>query len=278
MKLAILMLSGSLLAGSALAQQPKQSRPRNAKPKVTAVFSTAPFNSSVERLSPNYLGHSMIKVWAELYRRRLQFNKREYETSDAWASRVQKLKGQPLISSTTMLSQFAFQAYDVDAFYDADTKIISVTVSPGGAFHDEMNGVLSLSGNSMLGWKNTAQSGSFVGSNAFGVKRRVRAETEQFYFMAFQDTRIGLADTFNIENVGGEQAKLIKPQIRVLVIGTLQEPYAGLSASQNKATLDDPVQTTSYEFYLYFKPEAIWFYNLKSGEVYHKALLLTDKK
>jgi hypothetical protein len=40
----------------------------------------------------------------------------------------------------------------------------------------------------------------------------------------------------------------------------------------NKATMDNPVETSSFEFYLYFKPEAIWFYNLQSGEVYHRAL------
>jgi hypothetical protein len=268
------MIVGSLLVDPALAQQSsKQPEPPKASPKATTTFSTMPFDNSARRLPPNYRGHSLINVWAALHKRGQQFRKSEYETSEAWNSRSEKLKARPLIGSASMLSQFAFQAYDVDAFYNADAETISVTVSPVDALYDKMNGIPLPAFRSILGWKNIAQLGSFVGSNAFGVKRRIRAEVEQFYFMTFPETQLNLADTFTIENVGAERARLIKPQIRVLIVGKLQEPYMGVSSDQIDATLSDPVQTTSHDLYLYFKPEAIWFYNLRTGEVYHRALI-----
>jgi len=119
----------------------------------------------------------------------------------------------------------------------------------------------------------TKQLGSFVGSNAFGVKRRVRAEKEQAYFTVFKEGILGSAGMVNIEEASVEQAKLIRPQIRVLIVGNLQQPYVGGDTDHNEATIDNPVQTSSYNFYVYFKPQAVLFYNLQSGEVYYRGLI-----
>jgi hypothetical protein len=272
-KLAVLMLAGSMLAGAASPQQPevkppsKKSEPRKTRPKATPGFSTAPFDSSVERLPPNYLGHSMIDVWTELNKRSSNFKKGEYETSAAWAARLQKLQGQPLTGSLTMLSQFAFRAYDVEDVYDADAKTLRLSLKSGEANYDQVYYDIFL-------WRTkTWQAGSFIGSNAFGVKRRVRAEKEQAYFTAFKAGWLGSTGVHKIKEVSVEQAKLIRSQIGGLIVGKLREPYVGQRADRSEATLDDPVQRSSNNFYVFFQPQAVWFYNLQSGEVYHRALI-----
>src|SRR5262249_36568298 len=121
MKLAIFMFASLLMTGAA-SPQPKQSAPRKTRPKVTAAFSTVPFDGSVERLPQNYGGHSMINVWPELNKRRLQLKQGEYETKEVWAERLQKLQDQPLTGSLTVLSQLAFLATDFENAYDADAK------------------------------------------------------------------------------------------------------------------------------------------------------------
>jgi hypothetical protein len=252
MKLVALMLAGSMLAGAASPQQPQVKPPsqksgqRKAKPKSPSAFSTVPFDSSVERLPPNYQGHSMVDIWTELNKRRPQLKQDEYETKEAWAARLQKLQDQPLTGSLTVLSQFAFRAQDFKDEYDADTKTIQLSVNLGSVDFDEISAGAVPNHESILWWRDIRDAGSFVGSNAFGIKRRVRVEEKQAYFMLCKEGLIRSSGILKIEEVSIEQAKLIRPQIRVLIVGKLRRPYVGLDTRHKKATLDNPVETYSY--------------------------------
>jgi len=241
------------------------------KPVARTVFATSIFDNSWERLPPGYNGHSVIDLWPMLLSRRSKLIKQEYETSEAWAKRIEKLQAEPFHGSLTVFSLLAFSAQDVETEYDADQKTLSVKANKETLSFDLVNNKGLSDYEAITWWFKSENKGSFIGSNSFGVKRKVRSEKEEGYYVLFKAGEIGEANLLTLQDVSVQQAKLLRPKLRVLVVGKLQYPYVGAESFKKKATIDTPVQTDSLYYYLYFKPEAFWFYNYETGEVYYRA-------
>lgn len=261
------ILLSCFVASSALMASAQKRKP--AVPQVQ--FSQTVFDLTAKQLPPKYLGHSLVDVWGLLNDRKKKFSQGEYETTQAWQTRLAKLKTERLMGEVTMVSDYAFKLTNVETTYSADAEALTLTAQTAKSGFDSINNDSLLGFDSIQWWYNNKKAGAYVGSNAFGVKRRVQVETEQIYYLLFKPETLGKANTLTIHDVKPETAKVIRPQLRALLIGTPMEPYIGGDKEETDATIDDPVKTLTYSFYLYFKPKAIWFYNTQTGEVYYKA-------
>ncbi len=256
-----LMLVGGLV-GSAQSRKPVAPQ---------AKFSTVPFDVTAKQLPPKFLGHSLLDLWGLVNERKKALDQGEYETTKAWEERLERLNAKPLLGGVKLDSTLAFRVSDVENVYSADDEAITLTANTDKQAFDSMNEQGLSDFDSVLWWYDSKFIGSFIGSNAFGVKRRVRAETENYYHLLFNKGIIGRANTLTINEVSVEKAKAIRPLLRTLIVGTLIDPYIGGDKDETSATISDPVKTTTYNFYAYFEPTAFWFYNLETGEVYYRA-------
>lgn len=248
------------------------------KPAAKSKFSNLPFELTAKQLSPRYLGHSLADVWGLLAERKKLLKQGEYEKTPAWESRIEKLNAQPLTGTVTLSNKLAFLLSETENSYSPDAETLTIEAKTDKQSYDAINEI-GLSGFDSVVWLFDSKStGSFVGSNSFGVKRRVRTEAETGYYLLFQAGIIGQANKLIIHDVSIEQAKVIRPWLRVLLIGTLAEPYTGGDKDEDGATLDNPVKTSTTYFYVYFKPEAFCFYNFETGEVYYRADLKLSER
>lgn len=252
----------SLSGYAALAQQ---------RSKKVETFSTVPFDESAAKLPSNYFGHSMSDLWPMLLSRRTKLLKQEYETTEAWAKRIEKVQAEPFWGSLTVFSTLAFKPLDLDSEYDADSATLSLKINLETVSFDFINNKGLSDYDAIALRQTTEQVGSFVGSNSFGVKRKVKAKEQVAQFLLFKAGQIGQANILTIEDVTVQQAKSIRPHLRAIVCGKLKYPYIGADSEKTNATLDEPVQTSALSYYLYFEPLALWFYNSETGEVYYRA-------
>lgn len=262
-----------ILAGWSVAVQTrKQVAP---KPQ----FSKTPFDLKANQLPPKYLGHSLIDLWGLMHDRKKLMEKDEYETSEAWQTRVAKLNSKPLVGSLTPHSIFAFRLIGAETSYSADAQALTITASKvEPPVFDSLNEHSLSNLESFLYWYDNISQGSVIGSNAFGVKRRVKVEKETSYYLLFGSGRIGRANTLTLEEVKPEQAKSIRPLLQMLLICELIAPFTGGDKDETGATIDEPIKTTSLNVYTYVMPLAFWFYNSETGEVYYRADLQPKKQ
>lgn len=236
-----------------------------------AQFSKVPFDLAANQLTPNYPGHSLVDLWGLMVERKKTMKQGEYETTPAWETRIAKLNAQPLTGTVRATSILAFKLRQTETSYSADSEALTITAKTADQIYDSMNKQGLSSFDSFLWGYSNQKSGSYIGANAFGVKRRVRVEKEMNYYLIFKSGIIGEAKMLTIQEVKPEKARAIRPHLRVLLVGVLTDPYIGGDKDETAATIDDPVKTSTFNFYAYFKPMAFWFYNFETGEVYYRA-------
>lgn len=266
----------ALLVAAAPAYAGAQKKVKAAAP--AKEYTVQPFDASLEKLSTAFEGNPAYLLYDALEQRLKKTTKDEFETSAEHAARVKTLEDVPLLGKIRLSDRVVFVAKDYPEFsYNADEQSMSGSI-PSYGFLSSVELHLGSS---------SKQIGQFVGSNAFGVKRKIRRYSDEWLNLAF---RLPSGDAFHIPkielstylaNVQCEGEKQCKGHrwlaaftatrvSRVLVTGFLDEPYISSELEETTATIDDPEERSILKRRIHIRPDQIWIYDSASGAVLRK--------
>lgn len=228
-------------------------------------------STELASLPPGFTGHFPDEILLKLNAKKSKFKKSEFETTAQYNARIEKEKAVPLMGSLTMQSLFAFSFSKLSVQYDADQSMLTVGIEQQSVFdndYDESN--VEFTG---LLWDSLEKRlGSYIGSNAFGVKKRIQAwrDTEIIVgitkkFISSIDSSNPIACSFSVD---AQYAKTLKNTVRLLVIGKLTKPYMGQYEYEDTATITNPTHVITKSFMIYIQPVAIRVYDIQTGKVF----------
>ncbi len=259
-----------------------------------------PFDDSVEKVPLNFRANNPVSIYIALNKNMNKYEKTEFETIDVYNKRMDELTKSSLIDKVFINSTISFVPTLIDeTSYDAENGMMTVKIKNEIIFDNNMglkaskikstpidadnipkavkafgadNGGLS----GIEIFKHLQKTKKYTGTNAFGVKLKVTSKTyDIFTIAAMNDGKIikPYSDiSFKIP-MDSETAKDAKEFGRLLFIGKLVYPFQGKNFSQTSATIDSPTEIFEYTNYMSMKITGIWYYNGRSGVVYHKEAL-----
>lgn len=120
----------------------------------------------------------------------------------------------------------------------------------------------------------TLSSRQYIGTNAFGVKKQIRAQEIESHGFAVTKTNAGYSDMartiiFSVEMAPAE-ARAALPNIAIVAIGKPASPLVTLDVSYSSPTIDDPYDITRRFKMLELVGAQLWVVNKASGAVLQK--------
>lgn len=268
-----------------------------------SAFSCTPLDLSLERLPAGYQGQNIIGLSLSLLRETKTLEKGEFEKQADHEARLAKVVTAPLPAGLNCgekldrNSLFAFIAFDgVTQRYDPETGTMDIYI-PGFTITNNTvdHAMIAIEegrekpryfGDSALAFKSKQVSenlGTYIGHNAFGAKKQIGTFRDTIFTIATpgsisirevlseekDEKRYGNNLSFSIP-MPVAKAKSAKEDGRILFIGKLLFPYLGLDDRRSAPTFDSPIDITETTYSIAFDLQQIWYYNLKSGEIYKK--------
>jgi TonB family protein len=258
----------------------------------TQAFDTVPFDTSIDKLPPGYIGHSLVNLAQVLPNWERIAKKSEFETTADYQERYAKHRQALLFGRVRFndLMAFSISSGDDDqltAKYDADLGILTVTLKlRRDVLNDNKDDPVYTAT-----WVDTSRTyGSYVGRNVFNRAVRVKvvradqfnlgvcaSDLEDFTELNQGDSKIGSYTSYAFQksrnvalNMGPTQAREIKPRLRALIIGHLSdEPYSHTS-DRDTPTINDPYDYYSHKYLIKVIPQEIWIYDVVSGLIYYR--------
>jgi hypothetical protein len=273
-------------ATAQVANKPSQSAVANArKTSASQGWLNTPFDPSLEKLPPHFRGHDPRAIYLALQKVGANPTKSEYESTAEFEKRKASIGDRALFGTLKAGStvafvrdEYTFPMLGLISNYDADHQLLAVTLRGRksrlyleGLFAPEILEVV-------LGGKTTS-SDSYIGTNAFGATREVSRSYEDQYGLALKpkkwpferEDRFSDAESkFEIVNISSSQARQLKQNLRILFIGTLQEPWTHHDVEGREAKFDSPYESTTSKYLLDFVPKEIWFFDYSTGIVLKK--------
>ena len=240
----------------------------------TPTFLIEPFDLRQTRLKPKFLGNSLPEIYESLLSRDKYFQKSEFETQGTFAERIERFSTTPISNGIRPQDNFAF-VITPDTSYDAEKELLTVRLSSDDDVY--------LAGQSVsCNWAESTKAGtSYVGSNAFGVKKLIRRVNKTRYNVVFDrpywlDTAYKHTENYTstgglfIEQKPGIDALLLSRTIRVVLIGPLDVPFVSHSVGGDDPTMTKPIDLTIFEHNIHMSLAAVWLVNIVTGEIIQK--------
>lgn len=180
---------------------------------------------------------------------KLALSKSQYETTEQYNARLPILLGSlPEGSEVTAVVTIA----DVLGKYDADKGHLVFTSSDIHivAGSDDITTITpSYARYSGVAARSALKDGkSYVGENAYGVRRRVTERTATTYMVAFEPAArtddVGLFGSLLAIDMALEVARSERPFLEMVLIGHLKPPFIVDDTHYSDATIDAPVALT----------------------------------
>lgn len=164
--------------------------------------------------------------------------KSDYETSQAYEDRLSKMMGG--ISEVTFVTPVPAQT----GKYDADTETFTLEKSELSGYFSEMFLLDGKSGTETYLGEDLATTRvplrSFVGENAFGVKRNITVTQVTIYGVVFRQQG-DTGDTSDVVfSVPRAKAKEMRAGLKFVVSGKLASPFTVADADYATATVQSP--------------------------------------
>lgn len=301
-KVTSLVLASVLITCNSISGQMRQ-RPRPADKAVStrkagerpvSTYATQPFDPTLEMLPPNYRGHDIVALYGLLEERADKLIKGEFETTQTFQQRVRGEMVQSLVGGLAADSVFAFvkDSANVETVYDADGQTMRVAVDVRAPVEGvSKNDAKRAIGITIAG----GREGSYVGTNAAGMRVKVKEVSGQFYGVAFANFRsfefgkhvsremqevmgtAGIRDNLPASDAIVTSIKMdvptavrAKQNLRVLMVCRLVPPFVTSGMLGNQPTLGDPTDRFFKQHYLNVELLEVWFYDLPSGRVFAK--------
>lgn len=229
-----------------------------------SIYSTTPFDITVERLPKNYKGHNVLDIFQKLIPPQ---PKGEFEKTEEYETRIARWKESTILGKITAKDNLAFEfseflaPHTLSVGYDADRELLTANIY----FQRNFDSAHAQWLETFYRSKNL---GSHTGITRMGVKFRVTSHIGTSVGIKVKDPIKYISIT---KPYSREEARSVKDSIRAYVIATLEEPYKVDESNSTTASLDDPDEWLKEYFGLYVSLKAIWFVNAKTGEVIAKS-------
>ncbi len=244
---------------------------------LSAFAQKKPFDVSIEKLPPKFKGDRFQTLLDEVIQRYLtdpEPIKGEYEKNEDFKKRKAEFFEKPFPSGTNKDSLLAFvvPSSQLSIEYDADREIFNVKSKlyyPCETSTEYWWICKAL----VMNYKFDDR-GDYYGSNLFGAAKLVDKRTEYLDVIELADWSSVKPNEYNSYSfelpIEINQAKKVKPQLSVLVIGYLaQKPY-DIYNIITEPTLGDPVDKRTFIKSLVIDIRSVWFFNNLTGEIYKK--------
>lgn len=264
MKKIFLLAMASLLAiGAQNATSAEQAQKKPAPNKAPTLYSTAPFDPTIERLNANGRFHDLLAIAKHLHPPR---ERGEYEKSDEYETRVANWMTTKFYGELKPTDILAFPAIPkiapdtVNFEYDADAELLRVKVACEQDPYLAHGCWLETSYNS----KNL---GSRIGTTRMGVKFRVTSHVALSVGLGVKEPILNIRFSIPMDR---DTAIKLKNRLGILAVGRMASPYAIEKTLSSTASLDDPKESLTYYQILHFHLQEIWLFDVQSGDVLHK--------
>lgn len=277
----LVLLVSSTMSYAAI---PPHSKTATSAPRTYAL---SPFTGTVPR---GYLGHDPRGIYRALEKTKPR-DKSEFETTAQFEHRVAQSADRPLYGTLRSSSTLAFvfpsreatmsggenDPINLTLSYHADSQKMTakITFNPMHLDGDDYAEMLR-----SIVWNDVSvRTRSYVGSNAFGVTRQIdeimRVTTGLAFDVSspFYDVGAdGFGEMFAAPRIvslsaSAENAKLLKKNLRLLIIAKLMSPYFIETQKHTEPTIDDPYDQTQIYHYLRVQIQDIWLFDIVTRAV-----------
>lgn len=265
--------------------------PASGQSPIKSAYSQVPFSGKV---TVGYRGNDPRAVLRALNAVRPK-EKSEFETTAHYEERLANSADVPLYGAlrTSSIFAFVFPSVETPSYpggidpgsleisYDADTETMSAKLGIGSVYNDageHSKDIRSIVWN----WARTGR-GDYIGSNAFGAIRTVKKSVSVSTGLAFSidspfySGRGDWTDDFYPSPIGmtfsvpASRAKMLKKNLRVLVVASLLQPTSIEESVHREPKIDHPYDTAELGHYLHVDIQEIWLFDSSTGEVVAKA-------
>lgn len=271
--------------------------PKKSVAPPTPRINEVPFDEALlksERLPSNFIGNN-FEVVKSLIPSSATAPKGEFESTQAYKERLDRVGETVLINSLKLNSLLAFTRTGLSAKYDADAEVLSVRVPVGQALLELFLSRLPSSYRTIILSRDSQNVGAYIGQNAFGAKKEIAKVEQKSRYLVFKNygsfreylekspydtgrdrgfsSRFDSYETKDLEfrlQLPPASAESAKSSMAALFIFRLGEPYAGVSIRRSEPKMDYPTDSTDFQNYLVGSIAQIWLYNKSNGEIYKK--------
>jgi hypothetical protein len=186
--------------------------------------------------------------------------KGEFETTAEFEERQDKWMARPILGAVKPQSRIALSLStqtapnQMKAAYDADGGLMTVEVSR--SYCGDAVGVEIFS--------NLKDQGSYIGSNAFGVKKVIKRTSITRYCLD------GVPLDPMQFAISRDKASQEKARLKVLVVGRLREPYVKVVENYSSPTITSPYEVHSTSYVLILDVDEVWVFNGTTGQIHFK--------
>lgn len=202
--------------------------------------------------------------------------KGEFETTDDFRKRIAAAIDRPVYGTVSLssrliaigwLSRSDSQMPGLNYSYNADAESMRVCVSDFAGDY----GSPAIEGFSMWGaelplHQEVKQLGSYIGSNAFGAKVRVKKSSATVTRLLVEASSPGSICTADVK-VTRAEAKQVAERAMWAIVGHLAPPYYAVTATYTSPEISNPVEHMTTYRNLPFKMEQIALYDPRTGEI-----------
>lgn len=205
------------------------------------------------RLPKDYAGNDPKMLYQELSKRLSGLESTDqFDTADQHRAKVQEALRGPMLGSLTISSLYAF-IIEQYMSYDAERGMYDCVVYDWSPIE--------------LATLDFIRGDSYVGENAFGVKKEVRVSTSEVLQLKLTNARDFDRIRFSMPS---QQAREAQDKLRLLLIGKLQAPYLIYEKKEHLPTIDSPRRSTTIGHTIPFELHEIWVVRNDNGQIVHR--------
>lgn len=290
----VMVLVGCISIDFSYAKEKKTAKKTSQKMN-QPTYDTKPFDLSVSKLPPNYMGHNIAKLYFELEKKFPP--KDEFERQESYINRIQSFK-------PTDLYAFAIETYPSNSHYNAEKQTLGVSFNIGKYFgNDSSRWGKELANVRTISHKVSEE--KYIGSNAYGAKAVVKKREHWDFGIAFSNVQLVSDKYLKLErnymkhevqegsvyvirggefyeitgykidiNISPDEAKNLKENLGVLLIcipkASKNNELFYKRKDYSRATIDWLYETTTIEHVIFVKVLEMWVYDIKNGQIYAK--------
>lgn len=241
-----------------------------AQGKAPAKTQTAPVPDELTSADDIRWGHNIVALLDAGYRAP---RKDDFETQQAYETRIKKWLERPVYGTTLIWDRIAatgaagspdLKFSDIHWEYDADTRMLRACLSKSS--------LPLTSGTAKWGFRHAVKTvtvplGTYVGSNAYGVKRTVRKERVTEYALDVVVPRDEDPCTQGIEVEPEAARRAVKNGVRYALIGRLVPPFTEVREAQLTPSIHSPIDRAITEVTGLFVLEEVALFTAKTNEL-----------
>jgi TonB family protein len=283
----LLILALELVTSLAVAQE--SSKARSKLPVRQRISNVSAFDDQAESFRPHFTGNDAEAIY-ELVKAKLPNPaKSEFESNSEYDARVHEFANKTLVDSTKVRDLFAFSlsgspftepvsadlekiTRNVEREYDAESRTLTIELpSALGSVFQQWSPL----------WRASLKyvGGDYIGSNAFGVRRKITRWAESDLIIAVHGSQWLVPDcredTLGNDlscpvEANGPTARTLSQNLRIIIVGRLTAPFISFESYTSDPTIDAPAEILHKIKYLHVDLEQLWLTDGANGRVLHK--------